>query len=305
LWPQISSSKTGFCYGIRYGENGENAVKKTFLITMFGLLAVGCNRVGPGYVGIKVNMAGSNKGVEAYPARTGWVWYNPFSESVFEYPTFVQTAVWSKNTSEGQPLNEEITFSTGDQMQVAADISIAYRIRDDKVPSFYVTFRNDDINKFTHGFMRNMAREKFDNAAGKYKIEQIMGDNATFLNEVRSELQKAMEPLGVQIDQFGFIGAPRPPQSVVDAINSKVQATQTAVQKENELRQAQADAAKVVAESEGEAKAILTRAQAQAQANRLLNESLTTNIIELKRLEKWNGVLPQVSGAVTPFINIK
>ncbi len=53
------------------------------------------------------------------------------------------------------------------------------------------------------------------------------------------------------IDQFGFIGSPRPPQSVIDAINAKVQAQQIAVQKQNELVQSQADAAKLVAAAEG------------------------------------------------------
>ena len=57
------------------------------------------------------------------------------------------------------------------------------------------------------------------------------------------------------IDQFGFIGSPRPPSSVIDAINAKVQAQQIAVQKQNELVQAQADAAKLVAAADGQAKA--------------------------------------------------
>lgn len=216
----------------------------------------------------------------------------------------MQTAVWTHSVAEGNPVNEEITFTTADQLQVSADISLAYQLLADKVPAFYVQFRSDDLDKFTHGFLRNLAREKFDNAAGHYRIEQIMGDNGPFLREVRAELQQALDPIGVELQQFGFIGAPRPPASVIESINMKVQATQIAIQKENEVRQAKADAEKRVAEAEGYARALETRSRAEAEANRRIAESLTPTLIEGWKIQKWNGALPQVSGAV-PMVQVK
>jgi regulator of protease activity HflC (stomatin/prohibitin superfamily) len=218
----------------------------------------------------------------------------PANTDVLEYPTFVQTAVWSHNPNEGHPTNEEITFTTRDSMQVSADISIAYQLESGKVPNFYVRFRSADIDNFTHGFMRNLAREKFDNAAGHYSIEQIMGDNATFLKEARDALQKELTPVGVDIQQFGFIGAPRPPQQVIEAINLKVQATQIALQKQIEITQAEADAKKRIADADGYAKAGLIRAEAEAMANRKIAESLTPTLVQYKQLDKWDGKLPQV-----------
>ena len=57
----------------------------------FALLCVvsltGCTRIGPGHVGIKVDMAGSDRGVLNTPASTGWVFYNPMGTTVIEYPT--------------------------------------------------------------------------------------------------------------------------------------------------------------------------------------------------------------------------
>lgn len=265
----------------------------------------GCTRVGPGYVGIKVSMAGTNRGVEDTPTTTGWVFYNPFGSSVLEYPIFEQNVVWTHDVNEGNPVNEEITFTNHDQMQIGVDVSLSYHIDPVKVPFFYVKFRNDDLTKFTLGYLRNTARDKFNDTAGRYTIEQIMGDNGPFLREVKTALQTDLTPIGVIIGQFGIIGAPRPPPSVLASINLKVQAVQIAQQKQNEVVQAEADARKAVAVADGEAKAILSVATAQAQANRLLNESLTGNLIQYKQLEKWNGVLPQVSGGATPFINLQ
>src|SRR5262245_3916597 len=111
-------------------------------------------------------MAGDSRGVDSAPAVTGWVFYNPFLTSIYEYPTYVQTAVWSASPTEGNAVNEQITFTNADQMTISADISLAYHLLPDKVPSFYVKFRSDDLTTFTHGFLRNLARDSFDRHAG-------------------------------------------------------------------------------------------------------------------------------------------
>lgn len=256
----------------------------------------GCTRVSPGYVGIKSTAIGSSRGLQDVAVGPAWVFYNMFTESVFEYPTSVQQVVWTANKNEGKAVNEEISFTNADQMQIFADISLAYSIMPERAADFYIKFRSDDLDKFTMGYMRAVAREKFDNAAGKYHMDQIMGDNSQFLAEVRKELQDSLTPIGVKLEQFGFIGAPRPPPTVTDAIAAKIHATQLAMQKQNELVQAQADAAKMVATAEGDAKSTITRAEAQAKANRLLSDSITPTLVEYRKLDKWNGVLPTVAG---------
>jgi regulator of protease activity HflC (stomatin/prohibitin superfamily) len=276
----------------------ENLVKKSLLaliLVIASFAATGCSeRINPGYVGIKVIASGTNRGVQDYPVQTGRVWYNPFTEDVLEYPTFVQTASWSHGE-----INEEITFSTADQMSLSADVSVAYQLRSEKVPAFYVTFRNDNLGTFTDGYLRNLTREKFDAVGGKYKIEQIMGGGNEFLQEVRALLQTDLQAIGVELKQFGFIGAPRPPQSVRDAIDAKVKAVQTALQTQNEVLQVEAQARKNIAEATGFAEATIKRAEAEAKANRLLAESLTSTLVEYQRLQKWDGKLPQVVGSGT------
>lgn len=275
------------------------------VVLMLGASSVACTRIQPGYVGITVKAGGSDRGVQDFPATTGWVFYNPFSTSVLEYPTFVQNAVWSKDPNQGSPSNEEVTFTNKDQMLIAVDVNLSYHLDASKVPAFYVKFRNDDLNLFTHGFLRTTAQEVFNEHAGRYPIESIMGDNGAFLKEVRESLQERVRDLGVGIDQFGIVGAPRPPQAVIDAITAKVHAIQLAQQKQNELVQVQAEAAKEVAEAEGHAKAVILAANAQAQANEKLASSMTPTLLQLKLLEHWNGVLPVVNGGSTnPFVSL-
>jgi regulator of protease activity HflC (stomatin/prohibitin superfamily) len=275
-------------------------------LMMLAVLATGCGTtIQPGHAGIVVDYYGKNRGVQDYTVTTGRVWVNPWTTEVLEWPTFVQSVVWTHDVNEGHPSNEEITFTNRDQMQIAADISLAYHLDVSKLPAFYVKFRTADMATFTHGYLRSLTRDKFNEIAGRYTIAQIMGDNGPFLKEVREALQKDLDPFGVVLEsQFGIIGAPRPPLSVVEAINQQAVAQRLALTKENELRQVQADVAKTVAKAEGDARATAVWAEAQSAANQKLANSLTANLIELKRLEKWNGALPQVSSGATPFISL-
>lgn len=269
------------------------------------VLSAGCTaRISPGMVGIKSTVAGSTRGLADVAIGPAWVAYNPVTESVFEYPTSAQTVVWSSSKDEGNPVNEEITFTNKDSMQISVDVSVGYQVQPEKAPQFYIKFRSDNLKAFSDGIMRNWAREKFDGAAGSYDIDHIMGDNKAFLSEVRAALQKELDPIGITLIQFGLIGAPRPPQGVINAINAKIQATQLAQQKQNELVQATADANKEVARAEGDAKATITRAEAQAKANLLLSGSITPTLVNYRMLDKWNGVLPQVQSGSGMMIQL-
>jgi regulator of protease activity HflC (stomatin/prohibitin superfamily) len=279
-------------------------------VVMIALFTGCATRIGPGHVGILVDATGSNRGVLDKPVRTGRVWYNPYSQTVIEFPTFVQTAQWTASVNEGKAVDESVTFTNKDSMVINADISLSYSLQDNLVPHFYVKFHTEDLDKFTHGFLRNVARDCLDNHAGKYAIEQIMGDNAAFLKEARECIQSQVGPFGVNIEQFGLIGAPRPPQPVIAAINAKAQASQLAYQKQNEIVQVQAEAAKQVAEAEGQAKSQITRAKGEAEANRIRTASITEVLLKQKALDnthdaiwKWDGKMPNVmSGGKENFL---
>jgi regulator of protease activity HflC (stomatin/prohibitin superfamily) len=285
------------------------------LVLIFGM--VGCTRIGPGYVGIVVSRAGSQRGVQEYTLKTGWAVYNPLATMIVEYPTFIQTAKWTRSPHEGdnpdspKGTNEELSFNSGEGMNVNGDISLSYHLVDAKIPDFYVKFRNDDIVRFTHGYLRNVARDAFNDEGGHYKVEEIMGaKKEDFIKGATLRLQNKVADIGVVIDQMGFIESPRPPQQVIDSINAKVQATQLALQKQNEVMQAEADAKKAVAQAEGQAKATIAIANGEAEANRIRSASINENIIKWQQLmvtdrwiSRWNGAQPQVqSGQPTGLL---
>jgi len=261
-------------------------------ISMIVLIS-SCGRVPPGYEGIQVNNWGSQRGVQDFTVKTGMFMYNPITQSIFKWPVFVQTAVWTKSPHEGSKNNEEITFNDKNGLVISADISLSYKIKAGKSPAFYVKFRTDDLDTFTHGYLRNVARDAFNEVSCTMSVEEIYGSKKEqMLADVKKRINDSIIEYA-EIEQFGFIGAPRPPQAVIDSINAKIAATQMAIQRENEIRTSEAEAKKKVAQAQGE-----------AQANLLLTKSLTPDLIKWRELEltkmaidKWDGRRPMVEGS--------
>ena len=259
-------------------------------------------RIGAGFVGVEVVLSGSQRGASEIPIRTGWVFYSPLRSQIIEFPTFVQTVKWTANLNEGRATDESMSFNSKEGMEIYADVSLSYAIEPRRVPDFYVKYRVADLDIFTHGILRDIVRNSLNEVASTYNVEQIYGEQkAQFLAQVEQKIQQKMDPVGVDIQQFGFIGAPRVPAVIAQAITNKAQAIQAAEQATNELAKTQAEAAKTVAEAEGEAKAAVTRAQGEAEANRIRQASLTPQLLELRKIEnskalidRWNGQLPTV-----------
>lgn len=150
------------------------------------------------------------------------------------------------------------------------------------------------MDHFTHGFLRNVARDAFAEVGARYTVEEVYGSKKEeLLKEVRNYVQSQVGGYGVVIEQFGFTGALRIPANVKAALDAKIQATQDAIRAENQIRQAKAEAEKKIAEAGGIAK-----------SNEMITKSITPELIEWRRLEvtqqavsRWNGARPMVEGA--------
>ncbi len=283
---------------------------KLLLLGVAGIIALliffnyvfSVTRIGAGYTGVEILLSGSQRGASEIPIHTGWVFYSPLRSQIIEFPTYVQTVKWTRNPDEGRPLNEEMGFNSKEGMEIFTDVSLSYAIEPRMVPEFYLKYRISDLDSFTHGILRDIVRNSLNEVASTYTVEQIYGEEkAQFLHQVEALIQQKVTPVGVGIQQFGFIGAPRVPEVIANAITAKAQAIQNAERARNELAETQAQAAKKIAEADGDAKSNVARSQGEAEANRIRQSSITPQLLELRRLEnqrqlidRWNGQLPQV-----------
>lgn len=276
------------------------------LIVLLSFGSVACTKVPSGHVGVKVYLLGGSKGVDTEELGVGRYWVG-WNEELHLFPTFTQNTVWTADSREGSLEDESITFQTKEGLSVNADIGLAYHIDPTKVTAIFQKYRKG-IDEITDIYLRNIVRDAFVVASSNKPVEFVYGEGKAELRDEVEQIVKAkVEPIGIVIEQISFVGDLRLPDSVVTALNAKIAALQKASQRENEVKEAEAEARKKIAAAQGEAESIKVVALAQADANKILSNSITPTLVEYKRIEKWNGIMPTyMAGAMpTPMLNMK
>lgn len=268
-----------------------------FFIVMFIAWLFFFKMISPGYVGVVVNMLGDQKGVEDKELHVGLHWIAPW-KSVYEFPVFEQNHTW-----EGE--KQEFNFQTSEGMAVSADVGITFHLRPNCIPVIFQKYRRG-MDEITHTFIRNYVRDAINKAASKMKIEDLYGNGKEkFFEEVEGHVKNDLNPIGIDISRIYLIGRFHFPNNVIAALNAKIEASQRAQQRENELREAEAEAKKQIAKADGQAKCLMLQAESEAKANLILSQSISGELIQWQAVQKWDGSLPQVTSGATPFIELK
>lgn len=285
---------------------------KKFIIAIMMVIGLtqmtGCSKVPAGYVGVKVNLLGSSKGVDTEELGVGR-YYIGINEELYLFPTFTVNYNWTKDDSEGSPNDESISFQTTEGLVVNADVGISYHVDPNKVNTVFQKYRKG-VEEITDIYLRNMVRDSLVRQSATLKIESVYGSGkAALIQAVEDDVRAQTKDLGIVIEKIYWINQLRLPSNVVAAINDKISATQKAQQRENEVAQARAEALKAVEQARGVAESTKIQAQAEADAINMKAEALRKNpeVMQLEAINKWNGVLPQYmsNGTQTPFIQIK
>jgi regulator of protease activity HflC (stomatin/prohibitin superfamily) len=244
--------------------------------------------VSPGHVGVVVDMFGDSKGVESKELHVGMHFIPPW-KTVYQFPIFEQNHTW-----EGE--QDAFNFQTSEGLAVSAEVGITYHLRSDSIPIIFAKYRRG-MDEITHTFIRNYVRDAINKSASKMKIEDLYGSGKEeFFDEVQNHVKADLKEIGIEISRIYLIGRFHFPQSVVAALNQKIEAIQRAQQRENELREAEAEAKKQIAKAEGAARCALLQAEAEAKANLVLAQSVSPQLIQWQATQKWDGKLPQVVG---------
>lgn len=266
-------------------------------------------KINAGFVGVKVYLLGSNKGVDNEVVGPGR-YFLGINEELYLFPTFQQTIAWKGD--------DAFTFQTSEGMMSTADMSLSFTLEKDKISTLFQTYRRG-IDEVSDVYMKNIIRDSVNQIASEFTVEEICGEEKQkFQDKILKDVRNKMAPIGIKVDYIAFIGGIRPPESVVRAIDAKVEATQRAQQRENELREAEAQAKKLEAiaageanariqEARGRAESIRIEAEAKAEANKKIAESIKRDLIDYNATEKWDGKLPQVTSGnnMLPIINIQ
>lgn len=136
-----------------------------FVLPMTALCLTSCSeRIDAGSEGILVNLYGSDKGVDDVSLVTGRVWYNPFTEEVYEYPTFVQTIDYPA-----------FTINAKDGSEFTVDPTVSLKMIDGNAPKVFKKYRKE-LNDIINGTLFNYVKDAFRIQLNKYTTDQIVSN---------------------------------------------------------------------------------------------------------------------------------
>ena len=198
--------------------------------------------------------------------------------------------------SKNLPIGIELTVQYTPKKDMAAEILIAYG------PNYF--------DKLINPIVRDVVRD----VIGKYQAEKIAEDRTKIGEELKTKLDEKFAKLPFVLNEVSLRDVILPPIVVkkIEEVQLAKQEEQklAMVEKQAERRQkiktieantklieittkAKAEAEKKKIEADAKAYQIMKEAEAQAKANKILAESITQDLIQYKKVQKWNGSLPK------------
>jgi regulator of protease activity HflC (stomatin/prohibitin superfamily) len=136
-----------------------------------------------------------------------------------------------------------------------------------------------------------------------YQITEILPKREEIRKRAMTKLGDNLARYHIIVDDIYFANIRFSPE-YERAVEAKQVAQQQVETQRQVLAQREIEAQQKVATAKGEAESILVVAQGQAKANEALSRSISPILVQYKGIEKWNGILPQVSGGGIPLIDL-
>jgi len=136
-----------------------------------------------------------------------------------------------------------------------------------------------------------------------YQITEILPKREEIRKRAMGKLGDNLARYHIIVDDIYFANIRFSPE-YEKAVEAKQVAQQQVETQRQVLAQREIEAQQKVATAKGEAESIQVVAQGQARANDALSRSISPILVQYKSVEKWNGILPQVSGNAVPFIDL-
>lgn len=262
-------------------------MKKFMAIFVAFLIAVGTvlctERVHTGYVGVVY----SAKGVEQQTISQGWHFMSPLKH-VSEFPITQQRVVFSNSpsdygTKEHADWHIDAPANGG---TIAINLTVNYNFLPEHVIELYTKFGGMDGESLMESKIQNDIIAYVKEVTPQFSVMQIYSDDRAGVNTAITNYlnEKLTAEYGINVSSALIVDA-QPDDTLMQKIRAKEQAKQDAeiaeLNKQTALAQAETD--KVKAQTEADVKMI--EAQAEADANKVISESITPELIQMKEAE--------------------
>ena len=273
-------------------------------IVIFGFVCT--ERIPTGYVGVVYNM---NGGVDGEVLPQGWHLVAP-TKKVTTYSIGLEQSYLSSEKKGDSDNDESFSIPTSDGKTVRVNLEFSYRFDEARVAQTFTMFKGKNGETIKNTFIKPKIIAWTQEVSAQYPVTDIFGDKRTAINsELDTYLRDKFEPYGIIIDTVNFtdisvddetaaaIQKKVNAQQELELANIEAQTAQVQANKDKEVAQIQAE--KAIIEANAKAETTRIAAQAEAEANREIAASLTPELIEKIKYERWDGKVPTVSGGTS------
>lgn len=187
----------------------------------------------------------------------------------------------------------DASAASKDLQTVSSKIAVNFAIDPTRVIDLYREVGDD----YDDRIISPAIQESVKSITARYTAEELITKRSEVSDAILTELKGRVGVYGLLASDLNILDFDFS-ESFNASIERKVTAQQDALAAENKLKQVKFEADQAIAVAKG-----------KAEAQRIEGEALRANpeVLQLRAVEKWNGILPQymTAGSSTPFISIK
>ena len=211
-----------------------------------------------------------------------------FDEGLYFKVPLVQTVV--KMDVKVQKDEIEAGASSKDLQIVTSKIALNYHLDPDSVNKIWQEIGRN----YNSRIIAPSIQEAVKSVTAKFTAEELITKREEVKEQIKFNLSERLSNSFIVVDEFNIIDFNFSP-AFNEAIEAKVTAEQLKLKADRDLERIKIEADQNIASAQGKAEAIRIEANA-LRAN--------PQVVELRWIEKWNGVVPQYWGNASPFIGL-
>ena len=272
-------------------QNVKKKIKKgliggaSFLVILLAVIIIGgmcLEKIPNGYCGVQYSM---NGGIKDEVLTQGWHFVSPMVK-VKEFTVANEQLVLSKDERDGSEGDDSFNVATADDASISISFQMSYRYIQEDLTDTYKKYRGLSGEEIVNSRVRSVLKSKISEVTTDYTMMDIYSGNRSEINrKILDHLNEEFQSVyGIEILQADIIDV-HPDEQLQKTINNRVAALQRKQQAEAEQETAKVEAATKLIKAQNEAEIALTKAKAEAEANRVISESITQGLIDMKNAE--------------------
>ncbi len=184
----------------------------------------------------------------------------------------------------------QATASSSDLQIVQSAVALNYHVEPTETANLYQNVGR----QYPKRIITPALQESIKAATANYTAEELITKRAVVRDAIKALLDQKLDRHGIFVDAFNIVDFDFS-ENFNDSIEAKVKAEQDALTAKNKLEEVRFQAEQAIEEARGKAEAMSIEAEALEK---------NPQVLQLRAVEKWDGIMPQVTSGEIPFISI-